>query len=183
MAGQAGKTVVVTRVVRPGKENEFTAWAEEVDATAARFDGHLGAVRLQDDQGLNHLVYLFDDEDHLRAWESSPQRRDLVERGNDLSDDQRTTADGRNSWFTVPSNSPNWKSFLVTWLVVYPSLLVIATTVGWLAPGLSQPVQLAISSGTLTALLTWVILPRVTNRMRPWLFRGARPQSRRPTAD
>lgn len=27
----------------------------------------LGAVRLQGDQVLNHLVYLFDDDDHLRA--------------------------------------------------------------------------------------------------------------------
>lgn len=42
-----------------------------------------------------------------------------------------------------------------------------------LAPGLPQPVQLAISSGTLTAVLTLVILPRVANRIRPWLFRGA----------
>jgi hypothetical protein len=32
MDGQAGKTVVVTRVVRPGRGDEFTAWAEEVDA-------------------------------------------------------------------------------------------------------------------------------------------------------
>ena len=181
MDGQAGKTVVVTRVVRPGKEDEFAAWAEEVDAAAARFDGHLGAVRLHDNQGLNHLVYLFDGDDHLKRWEDSPLRRELIRRGNELSDDQRTTADGRHSWFTVPSTSASWKSFVMTWLAVFPSLLVISSVVRWIGPGLPQPLQLAISSLTLTALLTWVILPRVTNRVRPWLFHGARPEARSPS--
>jgi antibiotic biosynthesis monooxygenase (ABM) superfamily enzyme len=44
-------TVVVTSVVRPGKEDEFTRWADEVASAAARFDGHLSGVRLHDAQG------------------------------------------------------------------------------------------------------------------------------------
>jgi antibiotic biosynthesis monooxygenase (ABM) superfamily enzyme len=173
----AGVTVVVTRVVHPGHEEEFAAWADDVDRTAAGFDGHRGGVRLHDEQGLNHLVYQFDSADHLHAWEASPRRRELIARGNRISDEERSTSGTPNAWFIVPghTSSPRWKTFVLTWIAVYPILLILATVIKAIAPGMPQPVALAISSGTLTALLTWVILPRLTRRARPWLFRGARP--------
>ncbi len=177
---EQGVTVVVTRVVRPGKDAEFAEWAEESNATVARFEGHLATVRLHDDQGLHHLVYLFDTVGHLRAWEDSDDRAELIRRGNRLSEQRRTISDGLNSWFTVPATSTSWKSFVLTWAAVYPILLVLASLVAWLAPGLPQPLQLAISSITLTALLTWVILPRLNHKARPWLFRGAQPTTKRP---
>ena len=177
---EQGVTVVVTRVVRPGKEAEFGRWAEESNVVVARFDGHLATVRLHDNQGLHHMVYLFDTAAHLKAWEDSDIRAELIRRGNELSEQRRTISDGLNSWFTVPATSTSWKSFVLTWAAVYPILLVLASVVTWVAPGLPQPLQLAISSITLTALLTWVILPRLNNRARPWLFRGAQPTTRQP---
>jgi hypothetical protein len=51
--------------------------------------------------------------------------------------------------------------------------LVISTLVG--LARLPQVLTLAISSCTLTALLTWMILPWVTRRARRWLYRDARP--------
>jgi uncharacterized protein len=174
-----GVTVVVTRVVRPGREAEFDRWAAELDAAAKGSDGHLASVRLHDDQGLNHLVHLFDDRRHLDTWENSARRIELIDRGNNLSDVRRTTADGLHSWFTVTTTSPRWKSFVLTWLAVYPILLGLATLFRWIAPGLPQPALLAISSCTLTALLTWVVLPFVSGRVRPWLFRSAGPRPKR----
>ena len=175
----------VTRVVRPGKEDEFVAWADDVDKAAARFPGHLAAVRLHAGQGLNHLIYQFDSPEHLRAWEQSEERRELVRRADRLSDERRTVSGGRHSWFTVPGETaPRWKTFLVTWLAVYPTLLVISTAVKLAVPGLPQPAALAISSATLTALLTWVILPRVNRQARPWLLRGAQPEpAERPSSE
>ncbi|WP_328997867.1 hypothetical protein OHA18_25790 [Kribbella sp. NBC_00709] len=87
-------------------------------------------------------------------------------------------SDGRHSWFTVPGEtaSPRWKTFLITWAAAYPTLLVIATALKLVVPGLPQPVALAISSFTLTALLTWVILPRLNRQARPSLLRGAQPE-------
>ena len=73
-----------------------------------------------------------------------------------MSDERRTTADGLHSWFTVTTTSRRWKSFLLTWVAVYPILLGLVSLLKWLAPGVPQPLQLAISSCTLTALLTWV---------------------------
>jgi uncharacterized protein len=168
-------SVVVTRVVKPGKEREFVAWADEVDRAASRAPGHAGGIRLHDDQGLNHLVYQFDTREHLRAWEESPERQELLARGRPFSDERRTTAGGANAWFDVPSGNapPGWKQFLLTWAAAFPTLLVVSTLVRLV--GLPQVIALAITSCVLTALLTWVILPWVTRRARRWLFRDAHP--------
>lgn len=175
--------MVVTRVVRPGKEPAFARWAQDVDDAAASFEGYIAGVRLHDDHGLNHLVYQFDSEENLRRWEESDVRADLRRRGDRLSEERRSTAGGADTWFTVPGQTaqPKWKTFLLTWAAVYPILLVISTVVSLAAPWLPEPAALAVSSATLTALLTWVILPRINRRFRPWLLRGARPEpSRRP---
>jgi uncharacterized protein len=179
MSGQADAvTVVVTRVVRPGKEEEFAAWAEEIDTTTRRFPGFLAAIRLHDDQGLNHLVYQFDTPAHLHQWEISEERRRLVERAEPLSEARHTSAGGRDNWFTVPGgkSTPRWKTFLITWAGVYPTLLIISTALKLALPSLPQPLALAVSSATLTAILTWVLLPRITRRARPWLLRDAQPR-------
>jgi uncharacterized protein len=177
-----GVTVVVTRVVRPGKERAFAEWADEVDATAAEFPGHLGGVRLHDHQGLNTLIYRFDSDEHLSAWENSPRRQELIRRGNQISDERHTTTRDHNAWFGVPGQDapPRWKTFVLTWLAAYPTLLIVSTVVRALAPGLAQPLILVISSLILTALLTYVLMPRLRRLSRGWLLRGAGPQ---PTND
>ncbi|MEU6670362.1 antibiotic biosynthesis monooxygenase [Streptomyces sp. NPDC046727] len=176
-------TVVVTRVVAPGKEDAFARWADEVDRAAAGFPGHLGAVRLHDSQGLHHLIYRFDSAEHLDAWERSDVRRDLIRRGNRISRQRRSRSADLAPWFTLQDRGvpPKWKSFLTTWTAAYPCLLTIATLLKLLFPGMPQAAALAINSLVLTALLTWVIQPRITRRARSWLLRGARPAPTRGT--
>jgi antibiotic biosynthesis monooxygenase (ABM) superfamily enzyme len=177
MSGSEAVTVVVTRVVHPGHEQEFADWADEVDRAATGFAGHRGGARLHDEQGLNHLIYHFDSAGELHAWESSPQRAELIARGDEISDEQRSTAGSSHAWFTIPGGTTptRWKNFVLTWIAVYPILLILALGIKAIAPGLPQPLSLAISSVTLTALLTWVVLPRLTRRARPWLLRGTGP--------
>jgi antibiotic biosynthesis monooxygenase (ABM) superfamily enzyme len=82
-------TVVVTRVVRPGREAEFEDWAEQLDAAAKRRAGHLASVCMHVDQGLNHLIHLLAGHRHLAARaarEKTPERVELIARGNQLSD-------------------------------------------------------------------------------------------------
>ncbi|WP_163508680.1 antibiotic biosynthesis monooxygenase [Fodinicola acaciae] len=169
-------TVAVTAVVRPGKERQFAEWADQIDRSAAEFPGHLGGVRLHDASGLNHLVYQFDTKAHLREWEESPQRKELAEKGEAFSDKRRTVVGGLDRWFEVPGSdaSQRWKTFLLTWVAAFPILLVVNTTLTWLFPALPKPVSLALTSGTLTALLTFVVLPFLNRRARPWLLRGAK---------
>ncbi|MFI0805818.1 antibiotic biosynthesis monooxygenase [Streptomyces echinatus] len=188
MSGDTGAgravTVVVTRVVAPGKEDAFARWADEVDRAAAGFPGHLGAVRLHDAQGLHHLVYRFDSAEHLDAWERSDVRQELLRRGNRISDPRSSSSADLAPWFTLQERGvpPKWKSFLTTWAAAYPCLLTFATLLKLLFPGLPQSAALAVNSFLLTALLTWVIQPRLTRQARPWLLRGAHPAPTRGTA-
>jgi uncharacterized protein len=170
-------TVAVTRVVHPGKQAEFARWADEIDHAVSQSAGHLGSVRLHDAQGVNQLVYHFDTPAHLHAWETSAARRELLEQGDRLSDERRTTTAGTDPWFNVSGAAapPAWKTFLITWAAVYPLLLVIAAALTAIAPGLPRTLQLAVTSIVLTATLTWIVLPRVRAQLRPWLLHGARP--------
>jgi hypothetical protein len=174
-------TVIVGRAIHPGKERAFDAWAHQIDVAARRFPGHLGNVRLRDPRGIDYLIYRFDSPAHLRAWEASEERRKLIERGNEISDENRNTAIGMDAWFAISgqSVSPKWKTFLVTWVAVYPILLLIAYALAALFPGLARPLQLAITSALLTASLTWVVMPRLTKLLRPWLLKGQSVETRR----
>jgi len=67
-----------------------------------------------------------------------------------------------------------WKTFLLTWIAVYPTLLLNMYALDALVPNLWRPIQLAISSLLLTSSLTWLIMPRLTSLLRPWLFRGVK---------
>jgi hypothetical protein len=48
-----------------------------------------------------------------------------------------------------------WKTFLLTWIAVYPTRLLIMYLLGALVPNLWRPIQLAISSLLFVSSLTW----------------------------
>jgi hypothetical protein len=62
----------------------------------------------------------------------------------------------------------------VTWIAVYPILLLISYMLGVVAPDLPRPAELAVGSLLLTSSLTWLVMPRLTTLLRPWLLRGVR---------
>lgn len=170
-------TIAVSRIIRPGHEEAFHRWADEIDHTAATFPGHRGTIRMQESGGINHLVYQFGTPEQLRVWERSQQRAWLITEGDQHSVEHRQIDDRPDygtlaGWFTVPNSGtvPKWKTFLTTWAAVYPTLLIISTVVTAFGNKLPSPVQLLINSLTLTALLTWAIMPRVTRHLRIWLI-------------
>lgn len=177
-------TVIVSRVIHPGRERQFDRWAREIDTTLRHFPGHLGNIRLHDASGINYLVYRFDSPEHLHAWEISAERQRLVAEGDEISDEHHSAAIGMDAWFAVAGQSatPKWKTFLVTWLAVYPALLAISYSLYALFPNLERAAQLAISSVLLTSSLTWIIMPFLTRQLRAWLLRGVQPVGRRRDA-
>jgi len=174
---EPGVTLVVSRVVRPGREAEFESWARDIQAAAQGFPGPLGTVRLKEPSGVSHFVTRFDEPAHLKEWETSAERRSLVEKADRISEERRQTAIGLDAWFAISpqATSPRWKTWVVTWCAVYPALLVVSLTIRALVPDLWLPAQLAISSLVLTGALTWLVMPTITRLLRPWLLRGTRP--------
>jgi uncharacterized protein len=178
-------TAIFSRKVKPGREAEYERWAHEVTAAAARFPGHLNAMVLKDPHAEReyHLVFTFTDEDRLRAWLESPERRRWLARLDGIVDEdwgvQATT--GLEAWFELPGSRPppRWKMWLVSLLAVYPVVLVFDALVSPHVETWPLPLRAALFPVAILTLMTYVVMPIVTRLIRGWLVHGGRP--REPT--
>ena len=166
-------TVTVARVVRPEHRAAFERWADDVLAVASRFPGNLGASLLHPGPGSSeyHLVYRFEDDRSLAAWERSSERRSALAHVEDMVDDERyARVTGLDSFFTQPAPpGPRWRLTLLTIAAVFAitSLLqqfVMPHLVPW-PPAL----RLLLSAGVVVVLLGHVVMPTLTRVFARWL--------------
>jgi len=86
---------------------------------------------------------------------------------------------GLETWFTLPTQPnmtppPRYKMAVVTLLVIYPlSLGMGAALTRWLSAIPVVPRSL-LGSVVMIALMTYVIMPRVTRLFRWWLYPNMR---------
>lgn len=170
-------TVMVARRVHPGKEIEFEDWAEELTRAASEFPGFLGAGLLRpghvgDDW---HVVYRFDAPTSLADWENSPTRTKLLANGEQVMSTANVhRVSGLETWFELPGRTapapPRWKMFVVSAAVIFVLQLCLsvvlppASTGVWLIPRIA-----VIVIGT-TALMTWLVQPRIARLLEGWLY-------------
>jgi uncharacterized protein len=173
-------TSTVTRRVRPGHEAAYEAFLAGISAAAAAFPGYLGieVFRPAPGQGGEYrTVYRFDSAAHLHAWLDAPERAAWLARAEPhAAGPMRTQVlTGLEGWFTLPAQPgtpppPRYKMALVTWATIFPliTLVVVATApLLWPLPLLAR---LAATTGVTVPLMTWVVMPRVTRLLHPWLY-------------
>ena len=170
--GTGPVTVVATRVVTKGCEDAFQDWANRSDAAVRAHDGHRGNVRLEQAGGVFHLVYQFESRNQLDAWEQSDCFRTLAAEADDFSISRRQTKPGRDAFFYLSgdADAAKWKRFVMTWAAVLPLILALNGLLALLPFELPMPVRLGLSSLVMSALLTWLILPWITRRLKPWVM-------------
>jgi uncharacterized protein len=170
-------TVLVARRVRPGKEVEFEDWASEMTRAASAFDGFLGAGLLRPGHvgELWHVVYRFASADDLARWQQSPKRSDLLAHGDQVmstSHERRMT--GLETWFEVPGRTapapPRWKMFVITSIVIFVLQLMLNLVLHRVAFSLELVPRVALISFCVTALMTWVVQPRMARLLEGWLY-------------
>ena len=166
-------TVTVARVVRPDRREAFERWAEDVLEVASRFPGNLGASLLHPGPGSSeyHLVYRFEDDESLAAWERSKERRSALAHVESMVDDERyARVDGLESFFTRPPQpGPRWRMTLLTIVAVFAitslfQLVVMPFVASWPVEG-----RLALSATVVVLLLGHVVMPALTRLFRGWL--------------
>jgi antibiotic biosynthesis monooxygenase (ABM) superfamily enzyme len=174
-------TFVVSRVMRPGREDAYEPWVRRLLTAAQTHDRFAAAVRLDQAGGLHHLLLQFGGPDALQAWLAQPAYRDLAAEAEAFSVglDQRDS--GKVVGFTLPSEvaAKKWRTALVTWIGVVPTLLIVSGVIGWALPALPRVLQQILSSVVLTAALTWLILPRVRGWSRFWMLQDSRGKLRK----
>lgn len=158
---------------------------------AEKFDGFLGSgwVRPSADSTDWHMLYRFADADSLAAWEASPQRAWWLEAAQgSVEEKRRERRTGIEGWFDVPASSlldrpeepgvpaapARWKQAVTIWLGFFPTNLVFSLLVALLPVWGAVPLALRvlITTVVLTPVMTYLVLPFVTARLRPWLERG-----------
>jgi antibiotic biosynthesis monooxygenase (ABM) superfamily enzyme len=166
-------TVTVARVVRPDRREAFEQWAENVLGIASGFPGNLGASLLHPGPGSSeyHLVYRFEDDESLAAWERSSERRSALAHVEEMVDDERyARVAGLESFFTrSPQPGPRWRLTLLTILAVFAvtslmQLFVMPHLASW-----PLELRLLLSATVVVLLLGQVIMPALTRVFAGWL--------------
>lgn len=166
--------LVISRVMRPGREESYDPWTKRVIA-AGQADRHLiSAVRLDQTGGIHHLILQFTDRTAMTHWSEQQAYRALVEQADAFSVGLQQDADGTVMGFDLPSEAAakKWKTALVTWLGVVPTLLIVSNSVAWALPNIPRVLQQILSSILLTSALTWLILPKVRGWSRFWMMQN-----------
>ncbi len=174
-------TVQVTRRVHRGHAAEFERLMSGMQAAASRFPGHVGGFLIPPDSvelGCYRTQFAFNTEGHLKAWTLSAERKDWTERIALVThgDSAMRVLTGLEIWFALPDARttmppPRWKMALVTWLGIFPLvLLATATITPMLAPMLHPLLVTLVVTGLITPVMTWLVMPTLVRLFAGWLY-------------
>ncbi|GAA6142762.1 antibiotic biosynthesis monooxygenase [Hydrogenophaga sp. 5NK40-0174] len=183
-------TVLITRRVAPADAENFETAMAGMMLAAKGFAGHLGGQLVRpgepgsgNEPMLFHVVFAFDNEEHLTAWQQSPERAEWLARvgRHTIGDQEMRVVSGLDYWFAPAGSTtklppPKWKVACVTWMGIFPTVLLLFVTV---APYLqSWPLvpRTLVITGLVVLIMTWVVAPRLTRLMAGWLH--ASPKSK-----
>jgi antibiotic biosynthesis monooxygenase (ABM) superfamily enzyme len=172
-------TTAVTRRVKPGHEAQYEAFLEGIIAAASHFPGYLGTEIFRPDKPADEYrtVYRFDDARHLRAWLDSDEHLAWLARAEPHAAGATQTQflTGLESWFTLPADPgapppPPYKMALLTWITIFPLISGIVAVFGPTLARIPLVPRTAITTAIAVPVMTWILMPRVTRLLRPWLF-------------
>ncbi|GAA3868303.1 hypothetical protein GCM10023084_21790 [Streptomyces lacrimifluminis] len=178
-------TVTVAYQVIPGRETEFHSWGWAVLRARAREPGFLGGGVLVDGEAEWHVVYRFDSENTALAWENSPNWAQWAGRAEGLARETgRRTVRGSKVWFDsqtdLPATTPappspprppdKWKLWFVNMSAVFPPVLVFNLTVLPFLGGVNALIRTLLLCLAVTALVTWILMPRLQRFFKKWLY-------------
>ncbi|MFD8300852.1 antibiotic biosynthesis monooxygenase [Streptomyces sp. NPDC059690] len=171
-------TVTVAYQVAPGRESAFHPWGWAMLAASARQPGFLGGGVLVDREAEWHVVYRFASEGTARAWEDSGERAEWdVRTAGFARQAERRSVRGSKVWFDsqtplpkAPAPPPKWKLWFINMSAVFPPVLLFNLLVIPYLGGLNPLVRTLLLCLCVTALVTWILMPRLQRFFKKWLY-------------
>jgi antibiotic biosynthesis monooxygenase (ABM) superfamily enzyme len=170
--------------VKPGRVEEFERALREFVQRSLTLPGQLGVhvTRPAPGSGARDygIVRKFADREALAAFHASDLFRDWTRLARELTEGEASVEElaGLESWFTIPGaplrSLPRWKMALVTLLGVYPTSLLLGTTIGPWTRDWHPLAGALVFAAAMVALLTWVVMPLLSRLLRGWLHPGER---------
>jgi len=173
-------TIVISRTVFPGRNNEYEEWVRQLVTAASKAPGNIGIITLipqKGKTGLYHVVLRFKDQASVDEWEKSAVRQRLTAQADQFSTYHRQAATGLETWFNIPecpqvSAPPHWKQAVVTTIGVYIVSTVIIKVFGLLNLGWNFFIENIPISALVVIFLTWAVMPLLTRVVfRKWLYK------------
>lgn len=174
-------TVSISRRVKPGFEQEYETWISGVIEAAASYPGHLGTNVLRPGPATNHeyvLIYRFDSYSNCQTWEQSPLRNEWLDRLEQMVEGEQVMrrGTGLEFWFDLPElpvqkhPSPHKMALVLITVVFHLVLMFNLLLAPWLA-GMSLWQRVLVIVVLQVLLMTYVVMPRVTRLLQPWLYK------------
>lgn len=176
-------TVLVTRRPIAGKEADFEEYLKGITRAASAQPGHLGSTIFRPSGGKDRayrILFRFDRRSNLERWEQSDERRKWRETARQVSQPRETQVEsGLEAWFTVPNcdvpvHPPKIRQAMVVWLGIFLIVTVLSVLLmPWIAHWPLIP-RTALFTAIVVALMTWVVMPRLSRWFAGWLHPGNR---------
>lgn len=170
--------VAITRTVKTGCEEAFEEAIRSFFADSLKDPATLGSLLLKPLPGSDSRTYgilrSFRNENERDAFYRSKSfiRWDEAVKPFVEGEYSRRSLHGLEAFFSnlcITDTPPRWKMAALTWLGVWPTVLVVTALISnrladwpfWLSNGFSNVL--------VVAALTWVVMPVLTHLARPWL--------------
>lgn len=171
-------TWIISRQCIAGKEADYERWIAGISAEMQHFPGYEGVNIIRPNAGSGEYVLIlrFDTYEHLRLWEQSDARKVWLAKLQPLTRGETKTQvlTGMEYWFTLPNQGQvmpaRYKMVLLSWLGLFPMSLVVALFLQEPLAFIALPVRIALTNLVLLALMTYVVMPRLTRLFKRWLY-------------
>lgn len=173
-------TTIIARRIKPGLEPQYEDWVHRIIDVGSRWPGHQSVDIIRPAQGTHGayvLLVRFDTLEHQQSWEHSEERAAFLVELEPLTDGDTTfeAVTGLETWFTLPGEAPlpppnKHKMALILMLTVFTLVLAMNLTFEQQLAQLDVVTRTALLASVQVALLTYVIMPRLTRWLRNWLY-------------
>lgn len=170
-------TEVIATSVEPGREDEFHAWAEEMQAAQATFPGYMGTlIQAPASSDVPHWTTLvrFSTTEQLDGWLNSAARKAILEKADpQISRWRSQRLPGPFAgWFpSSPERAPPpaWKQTMLVLLVLFPVVMLELRFLSPVLAGLPVSVATFIGNAISVGLVSWPLMQGAVFCLKWWL--------------
>jgi antibiotic biosynthesis monooxygenase (ABM) superfamily enzyme len=173
-------TVVFSQRIAAANEAAFVKLHADVVDRLRGFEGFLGSDLFPPVDGIQDehvIVASFASRSDLDRWLDSGVRQDWLDRVEQLIEGDRTmnVVGGFGGWFPAhparPGGPKRWKQAVAVLIALFPTVLVITVIRNAIAPNMNLVLSILVGNIISVAILSFLLMPRLTRMMAPWLNR------------